>query len=166
MAFEWLLPWYKPASDALTGAKSLYDTFRRRHPTADFAPSAAGVLLNVKNTRPETIIIEHVGATPDLLAFAPGDEIRDMVEAIVRRQGPTNDALLALGPDEGIALQVVVVGQFQQERDEKEISVTVRWRTSSRSMFSKSKFTKRTTVGDIRELRRDSDRRRDARRLV
>jgi hypothetical protein len=165
MAIEWLLPWLKPASSALFGAKSFYDRARHRHPTADFVPSADGVLFHLRNVRPETIIIEHVQAIPNLLAFArcdhiDDDNLGDMVEAIVRRQGWRENALLALTPNEENALQVILAGEFQQERDAKEIRVTVWWRTSSRSMFSKSKFSKKTTVGDIKELRRESEKRR------
>ena len=85
MSAEWLA-FVKSAGELLVGAKSIYDTARRKQPAADFAPGPNGPpILNVKNTRTETIIVEHVEAVPPLLIFAAGDEVRDMVEAIVRR---------------------------------------------------------------------------------
>jgi hypothetical protein len=158
MLAEWLA-FIKPAETLLTGAKSIYDTVRGKQPTADFAPGPYGPpIFYVKNIRAETIIVEHVEAVPPLLVFAVGDEVRDMVEAIVRREGHGRErALFVLKPNEEMAL--LVASSFAQEKPEHEIKVTIYWRSSSRSWFSKSRLSKKITVGDINDLRRDSEKR-------
>ena len=49
--------WLKPAVSALIGAKSTFGKVRDLQPTADFAPTAEGPVLHIKNVRLEAIIV-------------------------------------------------------------------------------------------------------------
>ena len=126
-------------------------------PAEDFAPGQYGVVLHVKNTRAETIIIERVDAKPSLLGFAAGDKLLDITVAVVRqRQIPAENPLITLRPKEEAELVVMVFDPFQYAEGGQHIKVTMHWRASSRSFFSKSKVTKKMSVRDIKDLRRAS----------
>ncbi len=129
----------KSGGPVLTTAKSAWDNIIRKQPKADFIPGTDGILLHIKNVQSETIIIEDVRATPPLLGFAPGQEVDDMVRAIVHREAPRKNALLVLKPGEEMNL---IVAMARQSEPEQLIRVTIHWRASSCSLFSKIKLSK------------------------
>jgi hypothetical protein len=86
MAIDWLF-----ASKALSilragssATKSFYDRAVGKSPAANFEAGDSGVEFRIQNVRNETIIIESILATPPLLGFSAGDELVDIVRAVVR----------------------------------------------------------------------------------
>jgi hypothetical protein len=148
---------------AVTGALSLYERIRGKAPTADFAPGEYGVVLHVENKRDETVIIEDIGAVPALLGFSAGQEVEDITRAVVRvRRGADTDqgAIAVLEPAKAAELQVITFDPFKDTPADQKIKVTLRWRASSRSMFSERTISKTITVKDVIALQDESDKRR------
>jgi hypothetical protein len=159
-----LVDWFalsKPAVPLVTGALSLYDRIRGKVPLIDFAPGAYGVVLHLANERNETVIIERIDAAPVLLAFAPGRKVRDLIKAQLRsRPGEVKNAFAVLRPNENIDVEVVTLNAFASRPAEQKIKVTLQWRASSRSMFSRRTISKIITVEDVTHLVAESHRRR------
>jgi hypothetical protein len=151
----------KPAVSLVTGALSLYDRIRGKVPLVDFAPGEYGLVLHLANERNETVIIERIDAAPALLAFAPGREVHDLIKAQLRaRPGEVKGAFAILRPNENIDVEVVTLNAFTSRPAEQKIKVTLRWRDSSRSMFSRRTISKTITVKDVTDLVAESHRRR------
>jgi hypothetical protein len=159
-----LVDWFaltKPATSVVAGALSFYDRIRGKAPTVDFAPGKYGVVLHLANERNETVIIERIDAAPALLAFAPGREVRDLIKAQLRtRPGEVEGAFAILRPNEKIDVEVVTLNAFASRPAEQKIKVTLRWRASSRSMFSRRTISKTITVKDVTDVVAESHRRR------
>ena len=157
---DWFAP-AKPAVSLVIGALSLYDRMRGRAPIIDFAPGKYGVVLHLVNERNETVIIERIDAASALLAFAPGREVRDLIKAQLRtRPGEVEGALAILRPNENIDVEVVTLNAFDSRPAEQKIKVTLQWRASSRSMFSRRTISKTITVKDVMDLVAQSHNRR------
>jgi hypothetical protein len=159
-----LVDWFaliKPAVSLVTGALSLYDRIRGKAPVVDFAPGEYGVVLHLANERSETVIIERIDAASALLAFAPGREVRDLIKAQLRaKSGEVKGAFAILRPNENIDVEVITLNAFTSRPAEQKIKVTMQWRASSRSMFSRRTISKTVTVKDVRDLVAESHRRR------
>src|ERR1035437_6285893 len=111
MAVEWL-GWFKALTSALSGAKNLYDRVGGK-PTLDFVVGQYGVDVSIKNARGETIIIERIDSSPALLGFTPGQELLDVVEAVVRqRQIPAEGALAVIGAGEEACIGLMTFDPF------------------------------------------------------
>jgi hypothetical protein len=156
-----LLALTKPAVSLLTGVLSVYDRIRGKVPLVDFAPGEYGVVLHLTNQRNETVVIERIDAAPALLAFAPGREVRDLIKAQLRsRPSEVEGAFAILRPNENINVEVVTLNAFTSRPAEQKIRVTLRWRASSRSMFSRRTISKMIAVKDVTGLVAESHRRR------
>jgi hypothetical protein len=159
-----LVDWFaltKPAVPLVTGALSLYDRIRGQAPTVDFAPGEYGVVLHLANERNETFIIERIDAAPAMLRFASGREIRDSIKAQLRaKPDKVEGAFAILRPNENIDVEVVTLNAFNSKPAEQKIKVTVQWRASSRSTFSRRTISKTIAVKDVTDLVAESHRRR------
>jgi hypothetical protein len=159
-----LVDWFalsKPALSLVTGALSLSDRIRGKVPLADFAPGEYGLVLHLANERNETVIIERIDSAPALLAFAPGREVRDLIKAQLRvRPGEVEGAFAILRPTDNIDVEVITLNAFTNRPAEQKIKVTLQWRASSRSMFSRRTISRTITVKDVTDLVAESHRRR------
>ena len=159
-----MVDWFaltKPAVSLVIGALSLYDRFRGRAPIIDFAPGEYGVVLHLVNERNETVIIERIDAASALLAFTPGREVRDLIKARLRtRRGEVEGAFAILRPNENIDVEVVTLNAFASRPAEQKIKVTLQWRASSGSMFSRRTISKTITVKGVTDLVAQSHNRR------
>jgi hypothetical protein len=158
---EWQWGLIRPVVGLVTGGLSLYDRIRGKAPIVDLAPGEYGVVLRLANQRNETVIIERIDAAPALLAFAVGREVHDLIRAQLRaRRGEVEDAFAILRPNENIDVEVVTLNAFNSRPPEQKIKVTLQWRASSRSMFSRRTSSKTITVRDVTDLVAESHRRR------
>jgi hypothetical protein len=159
-----LADWFvftEPAVSLVSSALSLYDRIRGKVPLINFAPGEYGVVLHLANERNETIIIERIDAAPALLAFAPGREIRDLIKAQLRaKPGEIGGVFAILLPNANIDVEVVTLNAFTSRTAEQKITVTLQWRASSRSTFSRRTISKIITVKDVTDLVAQSHKRR------
>ena len=106
------------------------------------------------NTRTETIIIERIEAYPSLLGFCEGEEIIDMVRAVVAQRGHGVERPIAiLAPDEKAPIKVITFDPFETSDQTTMIKVRVYWRTAKRQMFSRSSVSSKIAIRDIMDLK-------------
>src|SRR5580704_10625523 len=112
MPIEWL-GLARFAQSGLVGTKSLYDRVVGKPPHMNFEPGDDGVKLRIHNPRTETIIIEKIEASPPILGFLAGQELEDVVRAVVsQRQGSDEHALAVVRPSDDVSVGVATFDPF------------------------------------------------------
>jgi hypothetical protein len=133
----------------------------------NFDADSGGIELTVLNTREETIIIESVEATPPLLGFSTGEEIIDLVRAVVAQRGHgVEEPIAILSPNDKVSIKVITFDPFQDTDGAKSIKVLVRWRSIKRGVFSRSSVSSKIQVRDVRDLKLGVERRQPRIRYV
>jgi hypothetical protein len=129
MPIEWLgLSKLVPAGSA--AVKSIYDRVVGKAPRLNFDADSGGLELTVLNTREETIIIESIDTAPPLLGFSNGEEIIDLVRAVVAQRGHgVEEPIAILSPNDKVSIKVITFDPFQDTDGAKSIKVLVRWRS-------------------------------------
>ena len=108
-------------------------------PRLNFDADSGSIELTVLNTREETIIIESIEATPPLLGFSTGEEIIDLVRAVIAQRGHgVEEPITILSPNDKVSIKVITFDPFQDTDGAKSIKVLVRWRSIKRGVFSRS----------------------------
>ncbi|SHH15694.1 hypothetical protein [Bradyrhizobium erythrophlei] len=169
MAIDWLF-----ASKALSilragssATKSFYDRAVGKSPAANFEAGDSGVEFRIQNVCNETIIIESILATPPLLGFSAGDELVDIVRAVVAQRGHSNEeALAVLSPGNNVSIGVITFDPFQEANADEGIKVRLKWRSVTRGMFSRSSVTSKIQVRDVRALKLAVERKQPRIRFV
>jgi hypothetical protein len=158
MSIEWLsLSKLIPAGSS--AAKSIYDRLIGKSPRLNFDADSGGIELHVFNTRDETIIVERIEASPPLLGFSAGDEMIDIVRAVVAQRGHgVEQPIVILSPGEKASIKVIRFDPFEQSDQAQSIKVRVYWRTATRRKFSRSSVACKIRVQDIRDLATAVDR--------
>jgi hypothetical protein len=159
MPVEWL-SFSKLIPAGSSAVKSIYDRVIGKSPRLNFDPDSGGIELHVFNTRDETIIIERITAFPPLLGFSAGDEMIDVVRAVVAQRGHgVEQPIAVLSPNERASIKVITFDPFEDSDPTKMITVRMYWRTAKRQMFSRSSVAGKITVRDITDLKIAVDRR-------
>jgi hypothetical protein len=155
---EWLgLSKLIPAGTS--AVKSVYDRVIGKSPRLNFDADSGGVELHIFNTRAETIIIERIEAFPPLLGFSAGEEVIDMVRAVVAQRGHGAEQPIAiLSPGDRASIKVITFDPFENSELHQTIKVRMYWRTAMRQMFSRSSVVSKITVLDIKDLKTAVDR--------
>lgn len=158
MTVEWLgLSKLIPAGTS--AVKSVYDRVIGKSPRLNFDADSGGVELHIFNTRAETIIIERIEAFPPLLGFSAGEEVIDMVRAVVAQRGHGAEQPIAvLSPGDRASIKVITFDPFENSELHQTIKVRMYWRTAMRQMFSRSSVVSKITVLDIKDLKTAVDR--------
>jgi hypothetical protein len=139
--------------------KSIYDRTIGKSPRLNFDTDSGGIELHIFNTRDETIIIERVEAFPPLLGFSAGEEIIDMVRAVVVQRGHGVERPIAvISPGDRASIRVITFDPFEESDQAKMIKARVYWRTVTRKTFSRSSVASKITVQDIKDLKTALDR--------
>jgi hypothetical protein len=157
VSIEWLsLSKLIPAGSS--AVKSIYDRVIGKSPRLNFDTDSAGIELHVFNTRDETIIVERIEASPNLLGFSEGHEIIDAVRAAVAQiQGPIGRPIAVLSPG-STAKILVTKSRVEGANPDQLIRVTAFWRTARRRAFSRSSVATMIAVQDIKDLMIEVDR--------
>jgi hypothetical protein len=155
---EWLsLSKLIPAGSS--AVKSLYDRVIGKSPRLNFDTEGGGIELHIVNTRDETVIVERIEASPPLLGFSAGDDLVDVVRAVVAQRGrPAERPLAVLSPGAKAGIGVITFDPFESSSPDQIIKVRTFWRTANRKMFSHSSVTRKISVRDIRDLKIAVDR--------
>jgi hypothetical protein len=152
----------KVAQSCLTGGKSLLEKAAGKSPHLNFLPGNDGAIkLRVRNPRQETIIVERIEASPPVLGFMAGQEIADVVRAVVdQQQVPTDEALAVVHSEADTSVGVITFDPFDSSSPGMTVKVRLHWRSATRGMFSKRIVTCKITVRDIRDLKQAAERTR------
>lgn len=102
--------------------------------------------LRVKNMAPFDIVVERLSVYPPHLVISANNEIRAMVDALVR-----SDVPIILGPGEERHL-VLVVRDRENRCANEPIDIVVEWRRGRSTWLRQMPVTIRTSIEDI-ELR-------------
>jgi hypothetical protein len=158
LPIEWL-SFSKLIPAGTSAAKSIYDRIIGKAPRINFDAENGGVELRIFNTRDETIIVERIDAFPPLLGFSAGDELGDVVRAVVAQRGqPSERPIAILSPGAEKSIKVMTFDPFKTSQDDQSIKVRMYWRTATRKMFSRSSVASTISVRDIRDLKIAVDR--------
>jgi hypothetical protein len=153
MSIEWL-GFSKLIPAGSSAAKWVYDRVIGKSPRLNFDTDSGGIELHVFNTRDETIIIESIEATPSLLGFSAGEEMIDIVRAVVAQRGHGAEQPIAvLSPGGKASIKVITFDPFDDTDRTSLIKVRMYWRTAKRQMFSRSSVGSKITVRDIKDLK-------------
>ena len=138
-----------------SGGKSLYDRVVGKAPHLNFELDEGAVKLMVRNELEETIIVESIRADPSVLGFSTGHSIREIAGAvIVQRNLPNDEALAVISPGASFPLTVITFDPFEKSPPKQPIKVTAHWRGSTRGPFSERTTTLKTSIRDIRVMKR------------
>jgi hypothetical protein len=158
LPIEWL-SFSKLIPAGSSAVKSIYDRIIGKAPRLNFDAGSGGLELHIFNTRDETIIVERIDALPPLLGFSAGDEIGDVVRAVVAQRGHRSERPIAiLSPATEIAINVMTFDPFQTSKEDQLIKVRTYWRTTTRKMFSRSSVASTISVRDIKDIKIAVDR--------
>jgi hypothetical protein len=159
LGFSKLIPW--------SAVKSIYDRVVGKAPRLNFDTDSGGIDLHVINTRDETIIIEGINAFPPLLGFSAGDEIDDIVRAVVAQRGHGDEQpIAAISPGGKASVKVITFDPFDTSEPHQTIKVRMCWRTATRKRFSWSSVSSKITIQDIKDLKTAVDKKQPRIRFV
>jgi hypothetical protein len=138
-----------------SGGKSLYDRVVGKAPHLNFELDEGGVKLIVHNARQETIIVESVRTDPSVLGFSTGHSVREIAAAVTAQRNPPNDeALAVIPPGERCPLTVITFDPFEKSPPKQAIKVITHWHSSTHGPFSERTTTLKTSIRDIRVMKR------------
>jgi len=146
---EWL-GFSKLIPAGATAAKSVYDRIVGKAPRLNFHAYSSGIELHVDNIRDETIIIERIEASPQILDFRGDRDTIDIIREVTGRGLQRPIAVLSSG--ETAEILVGTTEPFEKSDPDLRIRVRVFWRTVIRGMFSRSSVVVRLTVRDVKDL--------------
>jgi|SRR6476620_5609121 hypothetical protein len=156
-----LLEWLAPIRVAFAGIKGSYQYAVGHAPEMNFEPSDIGPVLRIKNTRPATIIVNNVDASPPMLGFFHGDSVEDIARAVAAQRSTRRERpLLVLKPEQSESIVAMTFDPFGKSEPGQKINVTMHWRDAERGWFSESHVKRTVTVKDIRDIQQASERRR------
>jgi hypothetical protein len=141
----------------------LYDRLVRIRPDAFLSRGEyPGHLdITVRNVSNESIILDEIGVSPNLLGVAEGDGVRAIVEAIHRRGDDviesSRDMFIVLKPLEEVQLKVVTFDKFERASAGQKVVIRLSWRTTRFRMPFKRNVKIRTSAADIRAMKDTED---------
>jgi hypothetical protein len=137
------------------GGKSLYDRVVGKAPHLNFELHEGGVKLIVRNGRQETIIVESVRTDPSVLGFSTGHSVREIAGAVIaQRNLPSDEAIAVIPPGASYPLTVITFDPFEKSPPKQPIKVTAHWHSSTHGPFSERTTTLKTSIRDIRVMKR------------
>jgi hypothetical protein len=113
--------------------------------------------VTVRNVSNESIILDEIGVSPNILGLAQGDGIHAIAEAIHRRGDDvtesTREVFIVLKPLEELQLKLVTFDKFNQASNDQKIVTRISWRTTRFRIPFKRNVKIRTSVADIRAMK-------------
>lgn len=137
----------------------LYDRLVRIRPDAflSMGEYPGHLDMTVRNVSNESIILDEIGVSPNILGVAKGDGVRAIVEAIHRRGDDvaesSRNVFIVLKPLEELQLKLVTFDKFNQASAGQKVVVRLSWRTTRFRMPFKRNLKIRTSVADIRAMK-------------
>ena len=90
------------------GVSSIRNLMVGKAPQMKFEAGDAGAELRIHNRREETIIVESISATPQILGFSAGGNLGDVARRLIaQRQVPSEPALIVLAPGDDATVAVI-----------------------------------------------------------
>jgi hypothetical protein len=137
----------------------LYDRLVRIRPDAFLSKGEyPGHLdITVRNVSNESIILDEVGASPNIFGIVKGEGAHAMAEAIHRRGDDvaesSREVFIVLKPLEELQLKLVTFDKFNQAASDQKVVARFSWRTTRFRMPFKRNIKIKTSVADIRAMK-------------
>jgi hypothetical protein len=137
----------------------LYDRLVRIRPQAFLTKGEyPGFLdITVRNVSNETLILDEIGASPNIFGIAEGDGTRAIVEAIHGRGDDVAESsrkvFIVIKPLQELQLRLVTFEKFEQASGDQAVVMRIAWRTTRFRMPFKRNIKIRTSVADIRAMK-------------
>ena len=147
------------AGGLVSSAYFLYDRIVKIRPDAFLSRGEyPGQLdITVKNVSNESIILDQISASPNIIGLAEGDGIRAIVEAVHRRGDDvaksSRPVFIVLKPLEEFQLKLVTFDKFEKMKAEQKVIIRLSWRTTRFRLPFRRKVRIRTSVSDIRWMK-------------
>ena len=147
------------AAGLITAAFFIYDRIVRIRPDAFLSTGEhPGQLdITVRNVSNESIILDEIGAAPNIIGVAKGDGVHAIVEAIHRRGDDVTESsrevFIVLKPLEELQLKLITFDKFNHASADQKVVVRLSWRTTRLRVPFKRNIKIRTSVGDIRSMK-------------
>ena len=142
-------------SGLASGSFLIYDRLVRFRPTIFFRPSNNHVYLVIKNTMPETLVIDQITVAPAYLGIALGDDLRSTIETIVDAQRPNEQAsrvFVVIDPLSEKMCRLLQLKGFDDLLGSTTIKIRCQWRNTRRPFFLKRNVSVSTTRIDVLRL--------------
>jgi hypothetical protein len=121
------------------------------------AKSEYSVDAVVRNGSNETIIVDQIGVSPNVVGLAKGHSIHSTVEAVVRRgeevDQSVRDCFFIIEPLGELALGLITFDAFNQLKDRDTVTIRLAWRNTRYVLPFRRNIKISTTAGDIRQLK-------------
>jgi hypothetical protein len=115
------------AAGIITGAFLLYDRIVRNRPTVYLRPGKYRAEVAVTNIASETILIEDVRVSPQLLQAAPGNDLRSTITAAAASVYPNlagdNRVFVVVDPLATRSLDLVILDDFEKAQDRDRVRI-------------------------------------------
>jgi hypothetical protein len=137
----------------------LYDRLVRIRPEAFLSGGEyPGQLdITVRNVSNESIILDQIGASPNIFGIAQGDGVHAIAEAIHRRGDDVTESsrkvFIVLKPLEELQLKLITFDRFNQASPDQKVVARISWRTTRVRMPFKRNVRINTSVADIRAMK-------------
>lgn len=113
--------------------------------------------LTVKNVSNETLVVDEVGVSPNILGLAKDDSVEGIVTAVMNRNelgsASVREVFLVFKPLEEKQLKVVMFQKLDELPAAQKVLIRLSWRTTRDRLPIKRCVTLRTSVSDLRFLR-------------
>jgi hypothetical protein len=137
----------------------LYDRLVKIRPEAFLSHGEypTHVDITVRNVSNESIILDEIGVSPNILGIAKGDSVHAISAASERRNEDVaesaREVFIILKPLEELPLKIVTFDKFNQAMSEQKVVARFSWRTTRFRVPFKRNIKLRTSVGDIRAMK-------------
>jgi hypothetical protein len=142
-------------SGLASGSFLIYDRLVRFRPTIFFRPFENSVYLVVKNTMPETLVIDQITVAPAYLGIALGHDLHSTLKTFYEAQRPNEQAsqvFVAVDPLSEKMCRLLKLKDFDDLLGSTKIKIRCQWRDTRRSFFLKRNVSVSTTVMDVLRL--------------
>jgi hypothetical protein len=147
------------AAGLVSSAYFLYDRIVRIRPDAFLSSGEypGQLRVTVRNVSNETIILDEIGVSPNIIGVAKGDTTDAFVEAFMRRgdnvRESSREIFIVLKPLEELQLKLIPFDKFTQSAADQKVVARFSWRTTRFRLPFKRNVKIRSSVADIRAMK-------------
>jgi hypothetical protein len=143
-------------SGLASGSFLIYDRLVRFRPTIFLRPSNNNVYLVIKNTMPETLVIDQITVAPAYLEIVVGEDLPSTLKIVHEKaRQPTNQAsqvFVVVDPLSEKLCQLLQLKGFDDLPRGTRFKIRCQWRNTRRPFFLKRNVSVSTTMMDMLRL--------------
>lgn len=147
------------AAGLVSSAYFLYDRIVRIRPDAFLSGGEypGQFSITVRNVSNESIILDEIGVSPNIIGVSKGDSSHAIIEATMRRDDNVDESarkvFIVLKPLAEMRLNLIPFEKFDQAAADQKVVVRFSWRTTRFRPLFKRNVRIRTSVTDLRGMK-------------